>query len=113
LLILLLNGIFWPIIRRLRVASLVSVAVILSFPVTLGYLSQDASRLSAASDPLLYALELAALIALPAGLVIAASSLRSASGLGRRAGSILILASNAVLLWTAVVFHLLNFNIHY
>ncbi len=113
LLILLLNGIFWPITRRLRVASLVSVAVILSFPVTLSYLSQDASRLSAASDPWLYALELVALIALPAGLLIAAWNLRSASGLRRRVGSILILACNAVLLWTAVAFHLLNFNTHY
>ena len=113
LLILLLNGLFWPINRRLRVASLVSVAVVVSFPLTLSYLSQDASRLSAASDPWSYAIELAALIALPAALAISVATLRSASGLRRKIGLTLILASNVALLWMAVVCHLLNFNTHY
>jgi len=113
LLILLLNGLFWPINRRLRVASLVSVAVVVSFPLTLSYLSQDASRLSAASDPWIYASELFALIALLAAIAISATNLRVVSGRRRKIGSILILTGNVVLLWMAVVSHLLNFNTHY
>ena len=113
LVILLLNGIFWPLAVRLRVASLVTVAVMLSFPATLIYLSADVSRLSSASDPWVYSIEAAALLALPTAMVIAALNMHAASGWRRKAGCAVILASDGVLLWIAVVFHLLNFNTHY
>ena len=107
LLVLLLSGIFWPVTTRLRVANLASVAVMLSFLVTLVYMSDDASLLSAASDAWIYTLELIALVTLPTAMVLAAVAVR------RRAGSLLLLASNAVLLWVAVTHHLLNFNTHF
>jgi hypothetical protein len=113
LLILLLNGIFRPLTRHLRISSLAAVAVILSFPATLVYMAADESRLFAGADGWIYTIEALALLVLPAANVIAALQLFRHQGWARKIGCTAILASDAVLLWVAVVFHLLNFNTHY
>jgi len=113
LLILLLNGIFWPLTRHLRISSLAAVAVILSFPATLVYMAADESRLFVGADGWIYTIEALALLVLPAANVIAALQLIHHQSWARKIGCTAILASDAVLLWVAVVFHLLNFNTHY
>jgi CubicO group peptidase (beta-lactamase class C family) len=113
LLILLLNGIFWPVTRNLRISSLAAVVVIVSFPATLVYMAADESRLFAGADGWIYTIELLALLVLPAANVIAAVQVIHQRGWLRKIGCSAILASDAVLLWVAVVFHLLNFNTHY
>jgi CubicO group peptidase (beta-lactamase class C family) len=113
LLILLLNGIFWPLTRTLRISSLAAAAVIVSFPATLIYMAADESRMFAGADGWIYTIELLALLVLPAANLIAALHLVRHQGWARKSGCAAILASDAVLLWVAVVFHLLNFNTHY
>jgi CubicO group peptidase (beta-lactamase class C family) len=117
LLILLLNAIFWPLTRNLRISSLAAATVILSFPATLLYMAADGSRLFAGADGWIYTIEALALLVLPAASVVAALQVRSTwiqhQGWPRKIGCVAILASDAVLLWVAVVFHLCNFNTHY
>ena len=136
--VLLLTGLSWPVAasarrvykirsplagrrllayRALRLASLATVAVILTFLGTLAYLSGDLSRLSSGTDGWIIGLQLAALVIVPGATMVSGWNAFAAwsepRGWPSRSWAIVVLASCGVIFWTSLMFHLLIPNTHY
>lgn len=138
LLVLLLTGLSWPVtalVRWRRKVALryqgpaavayhavrgLSLGAVFAFVGLIGTLVMLASsydRLSTAFDPLLTAMKIVTTLAVTtAFLAISYDAIRFRglrSGWFGRLWSILLVASSFMLLWTAVVFHVVNFSAYY
>lgn len=138
LLSLLITAVFWPIRalvrRRLqsrlplsatqlrvyrfsRVAAAVIVLAVLAWAVTLGSMMQDFNKLSDSSDGLLLFNQCLSVIAFIGGVAVMLWNLivtwRGGYRWTGKTWSVVLLLASLVVLWVAVVFHLLGFGVNY
>jgi hypothetical protein len=138
LLSLLITAVFWPIralVRRRfqsrlplaatqlrvyrfsRVAAAVMVLAVLAWAVTLGSMMQDFNKLSDSSDGLVLFNQCLSVIAFIGGVAVMLWNLivtwRGGYRWTGKTWSVVLLLASLVVLWVAVVFHLLGFGVNY
>jgi hypothetical protein len=103
--------------RLSKLASVLSVAAIAAWGGVITLMLKDLTRFSAGFDWVIHAAQLLGIVAFIGGLVMTVLNLRSVWTGPRRwpakVWSVVLALSSCVLLWIAVVFHLIGFGVNY
>ncbi|MBM0106381.1 beta-lactamase family protein [Steroidobacter sp. S1-65] len=103
--------------RWIRIAATASVAVCIAWAATISLMMSDLSMLSESSDPWVWLMQLLSLVVFIGGAVLgvwnAWTVVRSARKWYAKLWAVVLAVSLLVLLWVALAFHLIAFDVNY